>query len=1746
MPLSKLDNFIKNTQGRILYVNPNDLDATDSIENQGNSLTQPFKTIQRALIESARFSYVRGKNNDQFNKTTILLFPGDHIVDNRPGFAIRDDSGVGRVVSPDGTETDATATLNLTLTSNFDLDQEDNILYKFNSVNGGTIVPRGTSIVGLDLRKTRIRPKYVPNPTDSNVGQSAILRITGGCYFWQFTFLDGQDGQVVYTDPTTFDTTNRSLPTFSHHKLSAFEFADGVNDVPGYSGLTDLSMYYYKLTHAFQSASGRPVSFQWPNEQGDFDKVRSEYEIVGALGVDPAVVTSMFAGDGATPTAQVTVTTQNPHGLTTGTPIKIRGVNVSNYNISAFVTSVVSDTKFTYQLPLVPRNLIATPDSSNATITIESDTVSGASPYIFNVSLRSVWGMQGLHGDGSKSTGFRSIVLAQFTAISLQKDDRAFVKYNEQSRQYDGIVYTTVRGSALASESSSTSSATVYHLDSEAVYRSGWETTHVKLSNDAVFQIVSVFAIGFNKHFEALSGADASITNSNSNFGQIALVADGFKAAAFNRDDQGFITNIITPKEIAASAKNVNWLQIDADLTKSVGVSSHLYLFGFGDQDVAPTAVTQGFRIGAKTNETLYLPGSSGIGTLTAQIQMLNNEIGAGSTIGVGTFSGVKEVFVTSGPTNNELTIANDVGLVTGESIKVISQTGDLPEGLEAHRTYYAIRVSANVIKIASSFSDALNDNEITIYGGSALLIRSRVSDKSAGEIGHPIQFDTVHNNWFVHVNTNSDIYTGLSTFTTSASGRTYLQRFDDTRGLDSKIYRVGYVIPKEAQDARDPRQGFVLQLSSQTGYALSSYATASVIGRSDVEYNRNNSFISTCSASGSTVTIRTDLPHGLDVGDKVILTNVKSSTNTVGSANSGYNGKFAVTAISNDMEFQTGVIDVDGVTHDPGTFTDTTGSRNLSLPRFERNDLQSNFFIYRNTIVQGYERDKSDGLYILELLDADYAPEVEFTGQKYKPNVEDYYPQFDRDNPDANPPAAASYAKRAPVGSVVTNDQKNSLTRNTIDSFFKKTKVGKEISSVDSTAGITTLTFDRRHGFNGALGITTITDNTTSYSDGTYYNVKLLNDGTSTWQGATAKVFVSGGVIADVDIMNPGSGYAAAQNLDIESIGGEVGIGTTTIAVNVGDVVQVTGLGTVSSKHYRIASIVSDTAIAIAKTDSDPEILANSYVYNVGVAVTISGTTYDAASGITTFTCSNPHNLIAGNKFELLNQSDARLGEFTVRERVGINTFTAVTTDEVTSPYHLYKHGLEANQQTSSVTEEFGGRFFAIYGGVSDQIVDAITATGTAIKLPNVNLATTKKFALGDYIQVNREIMRVVSSELGGVSSDEITVVRAMFGTRAVAHDAGSRIQKIQPLSVELRRNSIMRVSGHTFEYLGYGPGNYSTGLPQVQTRTLSDLEEYLAQAQDRGGGIVVYTGLNNDGDFYIGNKKINSFTGQEETFNIPIPTVTGSESSSTSERFDEVIITNSISVEGGENNNILSNFDGPVNFGNEVSADGDVTINGNLTIAGGFNVDVNATSFATPTFGNIQIAQSSLSTIDTATGDLTINAAIGSSVGINTITTIDGDLYVTGNITAYFPSDVNLKSNVKPIDNSVEKVNKLKGCSFFWNEKAGESKDGQKDYGIIAQDVEKIFPELVVEDKNGVKKVRYEGLIPVLIEAVKELNIRMVGLGDLDGLPRKAWVSPGSQQQQPQYPYPPQYPYYPYPPQGGQYPYPPQPPQQ
>jgi hypothetical protein len=71
--------------------------------------------------------------------------------------------------------------------------------------------------------------------------------------------------------------------------------------------------------------------------------------------------------------------------------------------------------------------------------------------------LRSVYGMNGMLADGSKASGFRSMVVAQFTGVSLQKDDRAFVRYNPTNRDYsDNIAITREAGATLSSNSSST------------------------------------------------------------------------------------------------------------------------------------------------------------------------------------------------------------------------------------------------------------------------------------------------------------------------------------------------------------------------------------------------------------------------------------------------------------------------------------------------------------------------------------------------------------------------------------------------------------------------------------------------------------------------------------------------------------------------------------------------------------------------------------------------------------------------------------------------------------------------------------------------------------------------------------------------------------------------------------------------------------------------------------------------------------------------------------------------------------------------------------------------------------------------------------------------------------------------------------------------------------------------------------------------------------------------------------------
>ena len=106
------------------------------------------------------------------------------------------------------------------------------------------------------------------------------------------------------------------------------------------------------------------------------------------------------------------------------------------------------------------------------------------------------------------------------------------------------------------------------------------------------------------------------------------------------------------------------------------------------------------------------------------------------------------------------------------------------------------------------------------------------------------------------------------------------------------------------------------------------------------------------------------------------------------------------------------------------------------------------------------------------------------------------------------------------------------------------------------------------------------------------------------------------------------------------------------------------------------------------------------------------------------------------------------------------------------------------------------------------------------------------------------------------------------------------------------------------------------------------------------------------------------------------------------------------------------------------------------------------------------------------------------------------NGDLTVSGDVVAFgSPSDKKLKENIKPINNALDTVKKLQGVTFDWKNK-NDILDIGSDYGFIAQEVQKVLPDLVRENDNNRLSLRDKGIISVLVEAVKELSAKVEAL--------------------------------------------------
>lgn len=141
------------------------------------------------------------------------------------------------------------------------------------------------------------------------------------------------------------------------------------------------------------------------------------------------------------------------------------------------------------------------------------------------------------------------------------------------------------------------------------------------------------------------------------------------------------------------------------------------------------------------------------------------------------------------------------------------------------------------------------------------------------------------------------------------------------------------------------------------------------------------------------------------------------------------------------------------------------------------------------------------------------------------------------------------------------------------------------------------------------------------------------------------------------------------------------------------------------------------------------------------------------------------------------------------------------------------------------------------------------------------------------------------------------------------------------------------------------------------------------------------------------------------------------------------------------------------------------------------GYDASVNA--------GYIQAAQSGVAWRSLVLNRMGGNILLGTQTDNGSKLYVGGTIYAEGNITAN--SDLTLKKNLKIVENSIDKINQLNGYLYQWKT------NDEYQYGVIAQEVENILPHAVFTGTNGIKGVSYNQIIPILIEAVKELNKKL-----------------------------------------------------
>ena len=154
---------------------------------------------------------------------------------------------------------------------------------------------------------------------------------------------------------------------------------------------------------------------------------------------------------------------------------------------------------------------------------------------------------------------------------------------------------------------------------------------------------------------------------------------------------------------------------------------------------------------------------------------------------------------------------------------------------------------------------------------------------------------------------------------------------------------------------------------------------------------------------------------------------------------------------------------------------------------------------------------------------------------------------------------------------------------------------------------------------------------------------------------------------------------------------------------------------------------------------------------------------------------------------------------------------------------------------------------------------------------------------------------------------------------------------------------------------------------------------------------------------------------------------------------------------------------------------------------------------------------------TVSGATGAVTISigqaVATSDNVRFNSLgigmaaSATAGRIDATNDIVAFSSSDIRFKENIKPIENAIDKIRKISGNTYDWKEenKIEHGYEGN-DVGVIAQEIEAVLPQLVQTRESGYKAVKYDKLVALLIEGIKEQQLQIEQLRiDLDNCRNK-----------------------------------------